>query len=204
MMHLSPIFFFLVSATTLSSTPPNHELKKAALLLQSVQSLSATMHQEKELSLFGDVLKSSGHFAFQRPKKLRMDLSGPGGTILIINGDEMILHYKALKKTERHQLSRDIRSKAIAEHLFLLLDANPESLAKTYTIKIVQSVPLRVQLIPKAEALRKLIATIDAEISSQGYVSQLVLNESNGDKTRWRFTEPVLNTPINGDLFTLP
>jgi outer membrane lipoprotein-sorting protein len=133
-----------------------------------------------------------------------MDLSGPGGTILIINGDEMILHYKALKKTERHQLSRDIRSKAIAEHLFLLLDANPESLSKTYTIKVVQASPLKIQLTPKAEALRKLIATIDAEISNRGYVAQLVLNESNGDKTRWRFTDPVLNTPLDGALFTFP
>ena len=126
------------------------------------------------------------------------------GTILIINGDEMILHYKALKKTERHQLSRDIRSKAIAEHLFLLLDANPESLSKTYTIKVVQASPLKIQLTPKAEALRKLIATIDAEISNRGYVAQLVLNESNGDKTRWRFTNPVLNTPLDGALFTFP
>jgi len=174
--------------------PP--ELAAIASKMQQIQTLQVTMHQKKEMKIFGEVLESTGTLVFARPRRLAMDLTGPGGNTLIVDGDQMIMHYKALKKTERMSLSGDPRAKAVAEHLFLLLDAEPRALLGVYDITIENKKPLIIRLVPKAEALRRLIAHVDTRFDARGFVDELVMHEPGGDTTRWLFADPVLNEKI--------
>lgn len=181
--------------------PP--ELEKVARTMAAVSSLRVTMQQQKEMSVFGEVLEATGELVLLRPRQLMMDLTGPGGTRLVVNGDTMAIHYKALGKTERFSLSRDPRAKALADHLFLLLEADPKALQGTYAVQITGRKPLQIRLVPKPEALRKVIRHVNVRFDARGFVDHLVLQEGNGDVTRWTFGDPVLNTKIPPHTFTL-
>jgi outer membrane lipoprotein-sorting protein len=182
--------------------PP--ELTAMADRMHAVRTLSARVRQEKELSALAEVVVNDGRFAFERPRRLAMDLEGPGGTRLVIDGDTMVMQYKTVGRSERTELSRDPRARAVAEHLFLLLDADPASLAKVYGLTVLEHRPLRIRLTPLAEALAKILAHVDADLDERGFVSTLTIVEANGDRTVWRFESPVVNEPIPAERFTLP
>ncbi len=182
--------------------PP--ELLAMAAKMHEVKSLTARVRQEKELAALAEVVRNDGRFAFERPRRLEMDLDGPGGTRLVIDGDTMAMTYKGVGRTERMQLSRDPRARAVAEHLFLLLDAEPSELAKVYGLEVLQPKPLRVRLEPLAPALAQIIAHVDADLDPRGFVSMITIVEAGGDRTVWRFEAPVLNVAVPPQRFALP
>lgn len=197
-----------IAATPPASTPATPsippELAAMAVKMREVRSLTARVRQEKELAALAEVVRNDGRFAFERPRRLEMDLDGAGGTRLVIDGDTMAMTYKGVGRTERMQLSRDPRARAVAEHLFLLLDADPAELAKVYRLQVLQAKPLRIRLEPLAEALANIIAHVDADLDARGFVSMISIVEVNGDRTVWRFDAPTLNAPVPPQRFALP
>lgn len=191
----------VLCALVLASVPP--ELQQVADAMQSVQSLRVQMRQTKEMQVFGEPMIATGSLIFVRPRRLRMDLRGDGGSTLIIDGDTLTLHHVDLNRTEHLSLGRDARARAVAEHLFLLLEAKPEALASVYEVNVTTRSPLQARLVPKAEALRRIIAYVDARFDDRGFVDLLVMNETNGDATRWEFTAPQINTAVADSTFRL-
>ena len=104
-------------------------LQAVADKMRAIRTLQVRMRQEKEIRVLAETVKSTGTLTFARPRRLAIDLQGEGGTKLVIDGDAMITVYKALGRTERTSLSKDPRARAVAEHLFLLLEAEPKALA---------------------------------------------------------------------------
>ncbi|MCK5689521.1 outer-membrane lipoprotein carrier protein LolA [Myxococcota bacterium] len=203
------LFVSMLLLPAASETTIPAELLQIAKVMHSVQSLQAHMEQEKELSIFGEVLKSSGTLSFSRPGKLRMELTGDGGHTLVINDDEVAIHYKSLGKTERKKLATDPQAKAIAEHLFMLLDADPKALDKVYAISIIptvsdkQSKTTAIILKPKAEALAAIINRVEVEFNAQSFVKTLTIFERSGDLTRWLLSKQRSNIKLSQELFTL-
>jgi outer membrane lipoprotein-sorting protein len=189
------------AATAAAEIPP--ELAAVAAKMRGVRTISASLHQEKELAALAEVVRNEGTFAFERPRRLAMDLSGAGGTRLVVDGDVMVMQYKGVGRTERTQLSRDPRARAVAEHLFLLLDADPPVLAKVYRLTVLRQSPLRVRLTPLADALARVLAHVEADIDGRGFVSAMTITEGNGDRTVWRFDRPVINQPIPAERFAV-
>lgn len=192
---------FAAAAAAPPEVPP--ALRKVADRMRAIHNLQVQLKQEKELAAFGDIIRTQGRMAFARPRKLLMDLSGLGGTTLIIDGDRLTMHYKALGKTEVTELSRDPQARAVAEHLFLLLKADPGPLAEVYTLAVTSESPLTVRLKPKGAALRKIINYVDARFDALGFVSSMTLAEAAGDETRWTFHSPLINQPLPENLFRL-
>ena len=192
------------SAAPAPAPPIPPELADLAERMRTVRSLAARVYQEKEIAALAEVVRNEGRFAFARPRRLAMDLDGPGGTLLVLDGDTMTVRYKGLDRTETTRLSVDPRARAVAEHLFLLLDADPPALARVYRMEVLGRRPLEVRLTPLAEALSRIIGHVDAQLDPRGFVSTLVIVEANGDRTRWSFREPVINAPLPSDLFSPP
>jgi outer membrane lipoprotein-sorting protein len=172
-----------------------------AVRARHVQTLRARMLQEKELAVLGDVIRSEGTFLFERPRRLRMDLGGDSGTVLVIDGDRMVTHYKGLGKTERVRLSRDERASHVADHLFLLLDGDPVALGKVYEVEVRGREPLQVRLTPRSDGLAKVIRYVDAELDRRGFVASITVREANGDRTAWRFVDAVVNARLPASSF---
>jgi len=202
MLSFAAIASLLLLAPAPSVAPTvNPELAAISREMRAIFTLSAHMHQTKTLSVLDEVVESDGTLVFARPRRLAMDLAGEGGNTLIIDGDTMTMVYKALSNTERTLLSRDPRARAVAEHLFLLLEANPEALAPLYSLDVQHKAPLKIRLTPKAEALARILSFVDATFDKRGFVTELLLEETNGDTTRWTFDNPKINQPVSDNAF---
>jgi len=181
--------------------PPDLGLTQVVLdtaaAMRNISTLQVNMEQTKALVSLAEKVQAKGTLCFARPRRLAMDLNGPGGTQLVIDGDLLTMTYKALKKTETTNLTRDPRGRAIAEHLFLLLEAEPQQLTQIYGLTVVKEQPLRVELTPKSEALSRIIKRVEARFHNKGFVEHLVLEEQNGDSTVWEFSSPRLNQPLD-------
>lgn len=191
----------LVLASTPTALAP--ELAALAAKMKSVTTLRADVHQDKVLAAFSETITSTGSLVFARPRNLWLDFAGPDGTTLVVNGDEMALRYTALARTERYRLSRDLRAKAIAEHIFLLLEADPRALGEVYVLELVAKSPMTLRLRPRAEALAAVIATIEAQFDERGLVHRMEIHEAGGDLTRWVFSNVRTNTPVPTERFAL-
>ena len=193
----------LLGATAGDAPPASVSPAVAAIAdkMRGIQSLQVRMRQTKTLAVLAETVVSEGTLTFARPRRLAIDLQGEGGTTLIIDGDAMVTVYKALGTTERTSLSKDPRGRAVAEHLFLLLDADPKALAAVYDVAVLTEKPLRIRLTPRADALRKMLAKVEARFDALGFVDELVLSEKNGDQTRWQFDSPRVNEAVPESVF---
>lgn len=187
----------------LAGTPPDGGFRAIADQARNVHTLRARMLQEKQLAVLGEVIRSSGTFLFERPRRLRMDLGGEDGTVLIIDGDRMVTHYKGLGKTERLRLSSDERASRIVDHLFLILEGDPIALGEVYDLEVRGREPLQIRLTPKSGSLAKAIRHVDAELDRRGFVAAITVSETNGDRTTWRFVDAVVNARLPASSFVL-
>jgi len=195
---------WVVTAQAPGSPPrPPAALEAVAAKMRTLISLQVDMRQEKEMAIFGETLRSRGTLVLARPRRLAMDLDGAGGSTLVIDGDRMAMHYKALDKTERFDLTKDPRAKAIADHLFLLLDADAAGLQETYALEVAATEPLQITLTPKPEALRRIIAQVTLRFDRNHFVDKLIIQEAGGDRTIWWFDDPVVDRPIDPERFSL-
>ena len=169
--------------------------------MRSIETLQVRMRQEKELQVLAETVKTEGTLTFARPRRLAIDLKGEAGATLIIDGDTMITVYKTLKRTERTSLSKDPRARAVAEHLFLLLEAEPKALAAVYDVTVLEEKPLTIRLVPRSDALAGILARVEARFDGRGFVDRLILFEKNGDLTRWEFDTPRINEPVPNSAF---
>ena len=201
LLSAAPITGAPAKAPAPPPVPP--EVRAVADRMHGIRTLRVTMRQEKEMQVFGEVVRSTGTLTIARPRRLAMDLEGPGGTRLVIDGDRMGIHYKALGRTERMSLSQDPRAKAVADHLFLFLDLDPEALDETYLLEVRSVRPVVVHLTPRPDALRRIIARVEIRFDDRGFVDELLLVEGNGDRTRWMFDDPVVDQPVDPAAFTL-
>ncbi|MBI5509350.1 MAG: outer membrane lipoprotein carrier protein LolA [Deltaproteobacteria bacterium] len=172
--------------------------------MQEIKSLTAHLRQTKEIKILAEVAQSEGTLTFVRPRRLAIDLEGPGGTTMVIDGDQMTLVFKAVRRTERKSLAKDPRARAVAEHLFLLLEAEPQALQQTYDLKVVSDKPLAVRLVPRAAVLAKILRQVQARFDPRGFVDLLVVEETNGDVTRWQFEDTHINPPVPETAFAVP
>lgn len=204
--HFSHSALCLAAALSLGAVgtqnqPLPQSIDAFAKKMRDVQTLQTSMRQEKEIAALEETIKTTGTLAFARPQRLCMNLTGSGGTTLIIDNDRMTTIYKALNKRETTRLSTDPRARAVAEHLFLLLQAQPEALASVYELHLLHEQPLVLQLVPRAPALAKILKNIEAELDPRGFVKRLFLQEGNGDVTRWYFEQPRINEPLTDACF---
>ena len=169
--------------------------------MRAIKTLQVELREEKELKVLAEKVQARGTLVFARPRRLAIDLQGEGGTTLVIDGNTMPTVYKALKRTERVDLAKDPRARAVAEHLFLLLEAEPEALAAIYDLAVLEEKPLTMVLTPRPEALAKILRKVEARFDERGFVDRLALFEQNGDVTRWNFSAPHINEPVSESAF---
>jgi len=168
---------------------------------RAIRTLQARLRQEKILTVLAETVRSEGTLAFARPRRLVVELGGEVGTRIVIDGDAMTTVDHALRRTARARLSSDPRARAVADHLFLLIDLDMSVMTRAYSLTVLGENPLKIQLVPKHEVLRQMIGRIELELDPRGFASSLALFETNGDVTRMRLDRAILNAPIDERVF---
>lgn len=168
----------------------------------SVNTISSDFVQEKHLAMFKTVMTSRGHFYFSKPDQLRWELTTPVASGFVLKGDKGRRWHERTGRTENFQISQEPVMKIVSEQLFAWTKADFVWLKKEYRISVLHESPAALRLEPRSAATAGFLHHLLINFSADGrYVRSVELHEHDGDYTRIKFINTVVNKPLQADLF---
>lgn len=168
----------------------------------SVKTLSSDFVQEKHLAIFKTVLNSKGRFYFSKPDLLRWELTAPVASGFVLRGDKGRRWHERTGRSESFQISQEPIMKLVSEQLFAWGKADFAWLKKEYRITVLGESPVALRLEPRSAATAGFLNHLLITFSTDGrYVRSVELHEKDGDFTRIKFVNTVVNKPLQADLF---
>jgi outer membrane lipoprotein-sorting protein len=169
---------------------------------RSINTISSDFTQEKHLAMFKTVMISRGRFYFSKPDQLRWELTAPVASGFVLKGDKGRRWHERTGRTETFQISQEPVMKIVSEQLFAWAKADFAWLKKEYRIAVLNDSPAELRLEPRSTAAAGFLHHLLINFSVDGrYVRSVELHEHDGDYTRIKFVNTVVNKPLQADLF---
>ena len=199
-------FLLLAARPVTAETPPPDSSAAIFASLErtagAAKTLASDFVQEKHLSMFKSVLISKGRFYFSKPDLLRWELTSPVASGFVLKGDKGRRWHERTGRTENFQISQEPVMKLVSEQLFAWAKADFQWLNKEYRITVLAESPVALRLEPRSAATAGFLHHLLINFSADGrYVRSVELHEKDGDYTRIRFVNAVVNKPLKADLF---
>ncbi len=172
-----------------------------------IQSWSADFVQTRTFKTLAQPLKASGHLWFEAPNKFRWEMTKPAPTIAVRAPQELLVIYPRLKRVERFPLTGE-QTGPWRDALALLEAGFPRSQAELenqYNIlsQQVHGEMVQLTLQPKSAAARRMMPQIQIGFDLQNNtLLNTELQFADGSRMRNDFQNPVLNPPIDPQLFS--
>lgn len=205
-LFLSALFLYIAGvATAVETSTTDGSAALFSSLEQTagtVKTISSDFVQEKHLSMFKSVLTSRGRFYFSKPDQLRWELTAPVASGFVLKGDKGRRWHERTGRTENFQISQDPIMKLVSEQLFAWAKADFAWLRKEYRITVLNESPAALRLEPRSAATAGFLHHLLINFSTDGrHVRSVELHEKDGDFTRIKFVNAVVNKPLQPDLF---
>jgi outer membrane lipoprotein-sorting protein len=167
-----------------------------------VNTISSDFVQEKHLALFKTAMTSKGHFSFSKPDQLRWELTTPVASGFVLKGDKGRRWHERTGRTENFQISQEPVMRLVSEQIFAWAKADFAWLKKEYRITVLHESPVALRLEPRSAAAAGFLHHLLINFSADGrYVLSVELHENDGDYTRIKFVNTVVNKPLQAGLF---
>jgi len=170
--------------------------------LGGLQTLQVDFVQEKHLSIFTDVVRSEGRILFERPDKVRFEITKPFRSVLITNG----------KGVARYECGPDGWKKLdagdapvvliVTGQIGAWLEGRFRDESGIYNISVEDDGSPIVVLTPREEGLRRYISAIRLRLeNSLTRVTSVKICEPGGDYTLMTFANEKRNEALAAKAF---
>jgi len=156
---------------------------------EAVQTLSSRFVQEKHLVLLTEPVMAKGSFSFSKlTKQLRWEYTEPFQNGFLLDGKK---HYR-LENGAKIEM-KTMLARNIAAQMMMWLSFDLKTLSETYQVQYLET---GVVLIPLSDkhALEKITVFFDEK--NPQVLSQIRMDETNGDYTILRFEKTRINQPL--------
>jgi outer membrane lipoprotein-sorting protein len=159
-----------------------------------VKTISSDFIQEKHLAMFRKVVTSRGRFLYQKPDRLRWESTEPVASGFVLNGTRGRRWHQRTGREERFDIGSEPVMKIVSEQILAWAKPDFARLQREYRIR-VRLDPLSAPAAGAPDHLR-------ISFSPDGkFVQTVEIHEKDGDSTRIRFVDTVVNRPIAPSLF---
>ena len=149
-----------------------------------VQSLEGSFEQGKYIADLDTTLDSGGRFEFDADTGLVWNIQKPVATLLKISAEEIVEEQDG-EVVMRMDVDDQPMTQAISEVFFAIFGGDWQALSERFSIHTLQKeAPWRFELKPKGDMLKSHLKRV--ELQGEDYLNQLVLEETNGDRTEIR------------------
>ena len=177
-------------------------LRSMARSLESVRSMRADFVQERRLSLFLDTLTAKGICCFERPNKLRWELSEPYVTVLIYNGKKVAKFDRVDGRFRRMNLGAEDLLREVLGQVIGWIKGDFKDAKELYEIRLLKGSDYRLVLRPRSKDLRKMIEAVELSIDPASLrVRCVTVREPQDDCLEIRFLKEQLNPPFDPGTF---
>ncbi|WP_158247158.1 LolA family protein [Geothermobacter hydrogeniphilus] len=165
-----------------------------------VQSLESDFIQEKDLAMFATTIRSRGHLAFMRERRLRWELLEPSASGFVLDGEHGRRWHNLQGKDERFDINDDPLMAAISGQLLAWFRADFTWLQQQFRIELLDTDPVRLVLHPLGDKgpLQQIEITFAADDRS---ITRVELTEPDGDSTRLVFEHTRINPTLDSAQF---
>jgi outer membrane lipoprotein-sorting protein len=175
---------------------------RIACAAATVSTISSDFRQEKHSGMLEDALVSEGRFYYQRPKRLRWEVTEPVQMGFIVNGREAKRWRGDQGRQETFSIDQVPFIKVFADQVFAWITADFEGLRNRYTILILHDDPIEMKLTPLSPEERKHFKYIKITFSAAAsHVQRVEIRRDTRDFIRVQFFNTALNEPLRKDLF---
>lgn len=155
---------------------------------QNLKTLEARFVQTQESSLLAAPEKSTGHFSYSAPDRVRWEYEKPNPISVVVKGEQMTTWYHDLKRADLIKIGR------YSNQVFKYLGASGDmkTLLEYFDAKLATSSkkgePFRLELTPRFQRIAKRLKTMTLWIDDTTYLPvRLRYVEADGDTTEYRF-----------------
>ena len=168
--------------------------------LSSLQSLSASFSQTREIKFTGEKIQAKGKLYLRKPKEILLEYTEPERQRLLVKNSVVMLYIPSLNQIQRFNLGASKEG----QDLFIFWEPLG-NLEKRFTITPGKQKDSRlryIELVPKEEAMgfRKLTLGIDADLLLPRVIE---VEEAGGDVARMVLSNVKVNVGFSRSLFEL-
>lgn len=172
--------------------------------LNTVQNLQADFRQERHLSILIEPLISRGKCYFEKPLKLRWEISEPYQSILIYKDDQVSKFDAVNGKLRKLELGSEDLMRGILKQIISWMQGDFSQTQNIYHLQIYKSAYFRLELKPKSKELQKNIQSIDLVFNKNlKHIETVTIQESPDDFIKIIFSNEQNNTDIEPAIFDL-
>jgi outer membrane lipoprotein carrier protein len=188
-------------ASPLFAQPTNPSialLDQAAANAGRVESVFARFAQERHLSLFQEPLRSEGYLCFQKPGRLRWEITRPYQSILVSDGKGVAQFERAGGQWKKLDLGLPDAMQSVIGQIGAIMEGRYAGRQSDYNVSATNTAdgPV-VTLMPRQPALLKMMQAIEIYLTPDFRVTRrVVLREQDGDFTDIRFSEQMAGPPL--------
>lgn len=205
----TPVTVFGLAAPTpqklLSEKESTLIFQKMTAKLTQNQSLKARFVQERQLQMFGDVLRSEGYIYFEKPGKIRWEFTKPYGSLTIMLEKGEVEKYD-IKNNELFRVETGAR-KVLAEVLNQIVSwqkGDMSQVTRNFQVKLYEGDGYLLVMKPLSQGLAKILKRLEFQIDKDSFlVHQVQLWEDEKDYTTIRFFEQKIGEVFPIGLFDL-
>ena len=170
--------------------------------LGKIRTLEARFVQEKKLSIFRDIVKSEGLLVFQRPDRVRFEITEPFQSAIVTNG-KSAARYELVDGAWKKLDAVDAEVMAmVTGQICSWIEGRFREKSDVYEISALASTPVTVVLTPRNERFRKYIEAIELSLApDETKVTAVTVREPGGDSTVMRFTHERRDRDIPPEVF---
>ena len=185
---------FALAATLLSPaaevplTPvadPKPILAELQRKMSSLTSVYLEFSQERRLKLFTEPLMSQGVMMMDRPDSIRWETTAPFQSILLGNRKSVAQFELTEGSWKKLKLGFPQMLRRVMEQMTLMHQGKLDALTSDYTISIATGRVAVVTMVPKDEAVRSMLASLEIQLLPDfSATREVVMHEPGGDLTR--------------------
>jgi len=193
-------------ASPLAAQPTNQTtvlLDHIAQNLGRMESVFARFAQERHLSLFEEPLRSQGYLCFQKPGRLRWEITQPYQSILVSDGKGVAQYERIGDQWKKLELGLADAVQTVVAQIGAVMEGRYTGKQRDYTVTATNTAdgPV-ITLTPQHPAMRKMMQAIEIHLAPDCRgTRQVVLREVGGDFTDIRFSEQVAEPPLPAGTF---
>ena len=172
---------------------------------REVTGVRASVVQRKRHPLLAAEAVSQGSLLYQRPNRVRWEVSQPERIVIVMDGDTILTYHPDRKEAERRDLRGDFGARSAVDFLASGMSLAVAELEKRFQVDLYRKDgQLVLMLTPRSRWLAHAIASVAiSQHEGDAIPRQIVVVGQKGDRTEITLTEVAINPRFPEDAFTL-
>ncbi len=191
----------LLTAITAMAEPTNapaFSLEEVSRAMGKAKTVFTRFVQERHLSLFNEPLRSEGVLCFEKPGRVRWEITSPYKSILVSDGSGVSQFEWMDEKWKKLDAGLASAMQAVIAQIAAVMEGRYASESRDYIVSLAANPdgPV-ITLVPRNETMRKMMQAIEVHLAADlKGTRRIVLRETGGDFTDIRFSEQVIGLEL--------